>query len=211
MLIKTVVVGPLQVNCYIIGDEALKRALVIDPGDEPDRILHIVKEAELRVDYVVCTHGHFDHVGAAADIRRETGAKVVLHRDELPVYAAAKDMAAFWGYDLEPLPEPEAFVQEGDVLTFGRLSLEVFHTPGHSPGGICLYGENTLFSGDTLFAGSVGRTDFAGGDLAQLRDSFRRLMILPETTEVQPGHGPASTIGREKRTNMFSAEFLRGV
>ncbi|MCC6347901.1 MAG: MBL fold metallo-hydrolase [Nitrospirales bacterium] len=208
MLIKTVVVGPLQVNCYIVGDEASKRALVIDPGDEPDRILQIVKQAELQVDYVVCTHGHFDHVGAVMDMKNETGAKVVLHRDEIPVYSMARDMAAFWGYDLEPLPEPEVIVQEGDVLTFGQLSLEVFHTPGHSPGGICLYGGDLLFSGDTLFAGSVGRTDFEGGDLAKLRDSFRRLMILPEATEVLPGHGPASTIGREKRTNMFSAEFL---
>ncbi|MBZ0155503.1 MAG: MBL fold metallo-hydrolase [Alphaproteobacteria bacterium] len=208
MLIKTVVVGPLQVNCYVIGDEDSKRALVIDPGDEPDRILRIIKEAQLQVDYVICTHGHFDHVGAVVDMQNETGAKVVLHGDELPVYSLAKNMAAFWGYEIEALPGPDMTVQEGDVLTFGRLSLEVFHTPGHSPGGICLYGENTLFTGDTLFAGSVGRTDFEGGDLSKLRDSFRRLMILPDNTEVLPGHGPASTIGREKRTNMFSAEFL---
>ena len=208
MLIKDVVVGFLQVNCFIIADEASKRAVVIDPGDEPDRVMEIIKENKLSVEYIVCTHGHFDHVGAVSDLKKEIGAKVLIHRDELEIYNGAKDMAAFWGYDLDPLPDPDVLVKDGEDITAGDLSFKVFHTPGHSPGGICLYGEGVVVTGDTLFAGSVGRTDFYGGDMNRLKESFKRLMALPGGTRVLPGHGPETTIGREKRENMFSDELL---
>lgn len=208
MLIKNIVVGPLEVNCFIIVDEETKQAVVIDPGDEPDRIMDIIKENKLTVEHVVCTHGHFDHVGAVSELKQETGAKVLIHKDELVIYNAAKDMAAFWGYELDPLPAPDMFVAEGDEIKAGGLSFKVIHTPGHSPGGICLYGERILVTGDTLFAGSVGRTDFYGGDMNELKKSFVRLMSLPPETKVLTGHGPSSTIGREKAENLFSEEAI---
>lgn len=203
MIVRSLVVGPLDVNCFIIWDEASKKAMVIDPGDEPDRIMEIINNESLSVDYIVCTHAHFDHVGAVADIKKETGAKVVIHRDELEIYHGAKDQAAFWGYDLDPLPEPEIFVKDGDEISLGGISFRVLHTPGHSPGGICLSGEGVIVTGDTLFAGAVGRTDFYGGDMNRLRESFKRLMSFPPETEVLPGHGPNSTIGRERSENVF--------
>lgn len=208
MIIKTVVVGPLQANCIIIADKESGKAMVVDPGDEPDRILDSIKENNLTVEYIVCTHGHFDHVGAVPELKKETGAPVVIHKDELVIYNGAKDMAAFWGSEIDPLPEPDILAKEGDILTIGTLRFEVFHSPGHSPGGICLYREGTVITGDTLFAGSIGRTDFYGGDIIKIKKSFQRLMALPDATRVFPGHGPETTIGREKRENMFSAEFL---
>lgn len=206
MLRETLVVGPLEVNCYIIGDPGTKEAMVVDPGDEPDRIMERLRELGLTVKYLVCTHAHFDHVGALPELKKDTGAPIALHKDEIEIYQGARDMAAFWGYNIEALPEPDLLVQEGDKIRFGELSFEVLHTPGHSPGGICLYGNGVVITGDTLFAGSVGRTDFYGGDLNKLRESFRRLLELPEDTEVLPGHGPTTTIGIEKRENMFAEE-----
>ncbi len=208
MLIKSIVVGPLEVNCFVIADEASKKAIVVDPGDEPDRIMDMIKENGLKIEYIICTHGHFDHVGAVSDLKKATDAKVLIHKDELEIYDAAKDMAAFWGYDLDPLPDPDVLVEDGVDIAVGDLSFKVFHTPGHSPGGICLYGEGIVITGDTLFAGSVGRTDFHGGDTNRLKESFKRLMSLPENIRVLPGHGPETTIGREKRENMFSDELL---
>jgi glyoxylase-like metal-dependent hydrolase (beta-lactamase superfamily II) len=208
MLIKGIAVGPLQVNCFIVADETSGRAMVVDPGDEPDRVMDIIKNNELSVDYIICTHGHFDHVGAVSDLKKETGAKVLIHKDELEIYKAAKDMAAFWGYDLDPVPDPDVLVKDGEDITVGNLSFKVIHTPGHSPGGICLYGEGIVITGDTLFAGSVGRTDFYGGDINKLKNSFKRLMALTENTKVLTGHGPETTIGREKKGNMFSEDFL---
>lgn len=207
MFIKRLVVGPLEVNCYIIGNEK-GNAIVIDPGDEPDRIMEVIKNKGLIIDYIICTHGHFDHVGAVPDLKNATGAKVLIHKDELEIYQAARDMAAFWGYDVEDLPDPDIFVSEGDNIKAGDLNFMVLHTPGHSPGGICLYGEGLVLTGDTLFAGSVGRTDFYGGDMNQLKKSFDRLMALPEETKVLPGHGPESTIGEEKRENPFALDLI---
>jgi glyoxylase-like metal-dependent hydrolase (beta-lactamase superfamily II) len=208
MLIKNIVVGPLEVNCFIVADEGSKKAMVVDPGDEPDRIMDIIKNNDFVVEYIICTHGHFDHVGAVSDLKKETDAKVLIHKDEFEIYDAAKDMAAFWGYDLDPLPDPDVLVKDGEDITVGDLRFKVIHTPGHSPGCICLYGEGIVITGDTIFAGSVGRTDFYGGDMNKLKESFKRLMLLPENTKVLTGHGPETTIGREKRENMFSDELL---
>ncbi len=207
MIVRSIVLGPLEANCFVIGDERSKRAMVVDPGDEPDRILDAVGAEGISVDYLVCTHAHFDHVGALPELRKETGAKIVIHRDELEIYRAARDMAAFWGYDIESLPEPDILVEEGDEIKLGTLVFKVLHTPGHSPGSICLFGEGVVVTGDTLFAGSVGRTDFHGGDMNRLKQSFERLLSLPPDTEVLAGHGPASTIGRERSENFFSKLF----
>ena len=206
MIIKKLVVGTLENNCYSIADEITKETLVIDPGDEPDRILELINENNFKVKYILCTHAHLDHVGAVPDIKKETGAKIVIHRDEYKIYKGASEQAAIRGYELDPLPEPDMFISDGDKLEIGNLKLEVLHTPGHSPGGICLYGEGILITGDTLFAGSVGRTDFYGGDIEKLKKSFKRLISLPDKVKILPGHGPESTIGKEKETNFFSYE-----
>ncbi len=207
MIIRRLAVGPLEANCFLIGEEDSRKAMLIDPGDEPDRIMDRVRANNLSLEYIVCTHAHFDHVGAVPDIKGETGAKIIIHRDELEIYQGARDMAAFWGYDIAPLPEPDLLVEEGEEIRLGALSFRVLHTPGHSPGGICLFGEGVVVTGDTLFAGAVGRTDFHGGNLNKLKESFQRLLSLPPETEVLAGHGPNSTIGRERSENFFMKLF----
>lgn len=205
MIVRSLVVGPLEENCFIIGDERSKKAMVIDPGDEPGRIMGSIRNDGFTIDYIVCTHAHFDHVGAVGDIKKETGARIIIHRDEMEIYRSAGDQAALWGFKVDSLPEPDMFVADGDVIKFGNLNFTVMHTPGHSPGGICLLGEGLVITGDTIFAGSVGRTDFYGGDINKLRNSFEKLMALPPATEVFAGHGPNSTIGRERAENLFFA------
>lgn len=203
MIIRIIPVGPLEANCFIVADEATKKAIIIDPGDEPDRILEVLNNEGVSADYIVCTHAHFDHVGAIPEIKKATDAGVIIHRDELEIYNAAQDQGAIWGYEVVPLPEPDIFVEDGDAIEVGGLQFKVLHTPGHSPGSICLFGQDVVITGDTLFAGAVGRTDFYGGDMNKLKTSFERLMALPSATEVLAGHGPNSTIGRERSTNFF--------
>ena len=206
MVIKKFVVGPLESNCYLIVDEHSKEALVIDPGDESDRIIDFIHENNLHIKHIVCTHAHFDHVGALSDIKHETGASIVIHQEEQEIYRNTRKQAVLWGFEIDDLPEPDMFVSEGNELGIGGLRFKILHTPGHSPGGICLFGEGVLIAGDTLFAGSVGRTDLLGGNLDMLKDSFKRLMSLPDQTEILPGHGPETTIGKEKKENFFSLE-----
>ncbi len=207
MLVKKLVVGPLEENCYIIGDSKTKQAIVVDPGDEPDRIIDLIKENGFDVKSIICTHAHFDHLGAIGDIKKATGAKILINNEDIELYGKVKDQAVFWGYELDDMPEPDGFLNEGDKVRVGNLTFIVLHTPGHSPGGICLYGEGIVVTGDTLFQGSVGRTDFQGGDMTKLKESFRRLLDLPEDTTVLSGHGSDTTIGREKRENLFAEEF----
>jgi hydroxyacylglutathione hydrolase len=206
MVIKKLIVGPLENNCFMIADEKSSECLVTDPGDEPDRIIDLIKESKFQVRYILCTHAHFDHVGALPEVKEETKAKIALHSDDLFIYRNAPEYAKAWGFEIDPLPEPDLLVSEGDILELGDLKFEVFHTPGHSPGGICIYGEGILITGDTIFAGSVGRTDLKGGDREKLKESFKRLMSLPDETRILPGHGPESTIGHEKTGNFFSHE-----
>jgi len=205
MIIKSLVVGPLENNCFIIADKHTKEALLIDPGDEPERILELITENNFKIKYIVCTHAHFDHVGALPEIKKETNALIVIHKDEVGIYKHTRELASSWGYELEPLPEPDILVSEGDNLNIGDLQFKIFHTPGHSPGGICLFGGGILITGDTLFAGSVGRTDLSGGDMEKLIISFKRLISLPEETRVLPGHGPLSTIRQERVNNYGSS------
>jgi hydroxyacylglutathione hydrolase len=187
MIIKKLVVGSLENNCYIIADEKTNECFITDPGDEPDRILDLIHKNNLIMKYIICTHAHFDHVAAIPEIKEETKARIVLHSDDLNMYRSTKDQAAAWGYEMDPLPEPDIFVSEGDILEVGGLKFEVI-------------------TGDTLFAGSVGRTDLQGGDISKLRKSFKRLMSLPDDVKVLAGHGPESTIKKEKIDNFFSHE-----
>jgi glyoxylase-like metal-dependent hydrolase (beta-lactamase superfamily II) len=206
MIIKKFVVGPLENNCFLVIEDVSKETFITDPGDEPDRIMDFVNENNLKVKYLVCTHTHFDHVGAVSDLKKDTGAKIVIHKDDLPIYESSQDHAAVWGFEIDPLPQPDVFVSDGDTIAIGNLQFEILHTPGHSPGGICIYGEGFVITGDTLFAGSVGRTDLPGGDIQKLKASFKRLMSLSDRVKVLPGHGPETTIGRERTDNFFASE-----
>jgi hydroxyacylglutathione hydrolase len=206
MKIDRLVVGQLQNNCYVVYDEKSLAGMVVDPGDEPDRILAAVHGKRLKIIYIVCTHGHFDHIGGVGEIKEGTGGKIVLHRDDLDLYLRAGDQAALWGFGVGHQPNPDIFVSEGDELHVGDMKFTVLSTPGHSPGGICLYGEGLLLSGDTVFAGSVGRTDLFGGNMNDLKKSFRRLISLPPETRILPGHGDLSTVGQEKESNFFVYE-----
>jgi len=206
MDIKAISVGILQSNCYIIWDEKVLDAIVVDPGDDPDRIIGVIEAKRLLVRYIVCTHAHFDHIGGVSVLKEKTGAKIVIHRDELEIYANAQKLASSWGCRFTQPPAPDMFVNEGDDLRAGDLHFRVLATPGHSPGGICLYGHGILVSGDTIFAGSVGRTDLYGGDMEALKKSFAMIVSLPPETRIFPGHGPSSTVENERNTNFFVYE-----
>lgn len=206
MDMERIVVGPLQVNCYLIYDRESLEAIVVDPGDEPERIMKTITERKLKVKYIVCTHGHFDHIGAATAIKKKTGAKIAINKDDLEIYLRAKDQAFVWGIRIEVPEKPEIYLSEGDNVAFGGLKLSVLSTPGHSPGGICLNGEGIIFSGDTVFAGSVGRTDFYGGSIEELKKSFKRILSLPPDTKIFPGHGEETTVKHEKSYNFFAGE-----
>ena len=204
MILVRLVVGPLQVNCYILADEKTKDAVIIDPGDDADEILRIVREKGLKVKYLVNTHAHFDHVGANKKIKEETGAQLLLHEKDAVVLRNAISHAAVFNLTTTASPEADRYVQQGDVISAGEISLRVLHTPGHSPGGICLAEHGMVFTGDSLFAGSVGRTDFPGGDLMTLLGGIKmHLLSLSDETRVFPGHGPDTTIGDERRENPF--------
>ncbi len=207
MLVEALTVGPLQVNCYLVACEKTRTAAVIDPGEEGARILEAINRAGLRLQSIINTHGHFDHIGANSFLVEKTGAELLIHRDDAPLLARAREHAAHFGLTAVPSPAPTRLLQGGEVLSVGDIALQVFFTPGHSPGGICLLAEDHLFVGDVLFAGSVGRTDLPGGDHDRLLQSIReQLLILPDATVVHPGHGPDTTIGRERRTNPYVGE-----
>jgi len=255
----TIPVGMLQCNCSIIGDPATREALVVDPGDEVTRILDLIGRHRLMVKAIVSTHAHIDHVGGLSKLHQYTGAPVLMHRDDLPLYQAMDEQAAFLGVIPPDLTDVDQLLKEGDVLRWGAFEAQVIHTPGHTPGSVSLYlphdagritaaapkkfsvkdeagddiaisdllkkmagpddsqeiaaaGESEqiqlrapqLFSGDTLFAGSIGRTDLWGGSMEQIMGSLRtKLMHLPDDTIVHPGHGPVTTIGNERHSNPF--------
>jgi hydroxyacylglutathione hydrolase len=206
MEIETLVLGPLESNCYIVSDEKSREAMVVDPGDETGKIADLIDAKKLKVGFIVCTHAHFDHMGGVSAVKEKTGAQIVLHKDDLGIYLSAGKHAVSWGLKITQPPEPDRLVKEGDMLTLGTLRFEVLSTPGHSPGGICLFGEGVLITGDTVFAGSVGRTDLYGGDMESLKRSFARIMSLPPETAILPGHGTPSTVAREKYMNFFIYE-----
>jgi glyoxylase-like metal-dependent hydrolase (beta-lactamase superfamily II) len=203
VILKKLVVGPLASNCYIIGSESTKGGMIIDPGDEAEVILKTVKELGLDIKYIVLTHGHIDHIGALKEVSEATGAEVAIHAEEAGVLQrnSVNTMMAL-AYPA-PLP-PDRLLQGGDSLDIGDLHFTVLHTPGHSPGCICLLGQGVLFSGDTLFNYGIGRYDLPGGSYSQLMDSIHtKLMVLPDDTTVYPGHGPETTIAAERSGNPF--------
>ena len=205
-------VGPLACNCYVVGDPATREAIVIDPGGDAAALIEGLAEQQLRVTAIVATHAHFDHLIAAEAVREHTGAPFYMHAQDRPLLDWFQESALmFLGMETGPPPEVDTQAAEGDVLRAGAVGLSVLHTPGHSPGSISLLGEDALFSGDTLFAGSVGRTDLPGGDTATLVGAVRnKLFTLDPGMKVYPGHGPATTLERERATNPFVGDGATG-
>jgi hydroxyacylglutathione hydrolase len=212
---EIVPVGMLQCNCSIIGDPETREALVVDPGDEAGRILELLAKHALTVKAIVSTHAHIDHVGGLRKMQQATGAPVLMHGDDMELYRHLDVQAAWIGMRTPDPASVDKFLREGDTLRWGRFEANVLHTPGHTPGSISLYlapqpqtkaraEAGRLLAGDTLFAGSIGRTDLWGGSPEQiLRSIHQKLLILPDETIVYPGHGAATTIGEERAGNPF--------
>jgi glyoxylase-like metal-dependent hydrolase (beta-lactamase superfamily II) len=192
-------------NCFIVGCENTREAVVIDPGDEADRILRELASEKLTVKHIINTHGHFDHVGANKPLKTATGADISIHAADAPMLDQLAASASAFGLACEDSPPPDRMLDEGDQVTFGELALKVLHTPGHTPGGISLYSNGCVFVGDTLFAGSIGRTDFPGGNYDTLIASIHdKLFPLGDDVRVFTGHGPETSIGSERRYNPFA-------
>jgi hydroxyacylglutathione hydrolase len=206
MILETFPVGPLRCNCTILGDEVTHEAVVVDPGDNIPEILSRLQKHGLTLRQIVITHAHIDHVGGAVLLKKATGAPVFLNQHDLGLLGAMEIQAGWLGIPTPEVASPDASADDGLTVGLATLRAEVIHTPGHTPGSICLLfpEQHLLLAGDTLFAGSIGRTDLPGGDGPQILRSLRdRLMVLPETTRVLPGHGPDTTIGEEKQSNPF--------
>jgi hydroxyacylglutathione hydrolase len=208
MIHEILPVGPLRCNCSVVGDEQTKEAMVIDPGDQIEEILAIVQRHGLTVKQIVITHAHIDHIGGAAKLKRATGAPVLLNLNDQALLKMLDVQASWLGMQPPEITAIDAGLTTGDKLRAGNLVAEVLHTPGHTEGSVCLYfaPEKKLIAGDTLFAGSIGRTDLPGGSYKKLMDSLRGpVLALPDETIVVPGHGPLTTIGGERETNPFLA------
>ncbi|HEY3382822.1 MAG TPA: MBL fold metallo-hydrolase [Vicinamibacterales bacterium] len=210
MLLESRDSPPFYKNGYVLGCQQTREAVIIDPGDEIEQLLRVRDEHQLRVTHILLTHAHVDHVAGTARARAACNAPVCLHRDDLPLYEAAPQQAAFFGLEIEPPPPVDQFYDLSAPIAFGRYEVRVLHTPGHTPGGVCLLvgraGEagKKVFVGDTLFAGSIGRTDLPGGDYDTLIGSIRGVLFkLADDVEVYSGHGPKTMIGQERRTNPF--------
>ena len=203
MFVRALAVGPFQENCYLLGDSATRDAVLIDPGDEAERLIGALEQEAWTLRALWITHGHIDHVGGIAAIKRRWNVPVYLHPADRPLYDRAAEQGRYYGLDIEAPPAPEHDLAEGDILTVGALSFGVLHVPGHSPGHVAFVGHGVVFGGDCLFAGSIGRTDLPLSDPRALGRSLERFAALPDETVVYSGHGPATSIRAEKRSNPF--------
>jgi hydroxyacylglutathione hydrolase len=204
LIFKMLTVGPLETNCYILGDEKSKEAVVIDPGGDFEEIEGELKKLQLKVKYIILTHGHFDHTGALAQLKKATGAEILIHSADAAMLASTGQAQPFFLESSSEDCSADRQLQEGDKIHFGEYSLEVLHTPGHTPGGISLVTDKMIFTGDTLFCGSVGRADLPGSSYKKLIDSIQtKLLSRSDDYVIYPGHGPESTIGEERRDNPF--------
>ncbi|HEY9766207.1 MAG TPA: MBL fold metallo-hydrolase [Chroococcales cyanobacterium] len=202
MEITCITVGSFSENAYFVVEG--KDAIAIDPGDQSRQLIDWLEKRDVSLGAIICTHAHLDHVGAVQAMSKKTGAPFLIHKDDAPMLASVPSQALLFGLTGRPAPKPDRLLEDQEELRFGSLNFQVLHTPGHTPGGICLLSGGVLFSGDTLFAGSVGRTDLPGGSHSQLILSIHdRLMTLEDSVLVYPGHGPSTTIGAEKSGNPF--------
>ena len=196
MIFKGFELGPFMTNCYLVGDEETREGMIIDPGAEAEALKGEIEKASLKIKLIVLTHGHIDHIGAVAQF--------AYHAQEATTIQGRVNSYVMMGRPAPSIPEADRLLQGGDTLELGKLRFTVLHTPGHSPGGICLLSDDVVFTGDTLFNSSIGRTDIPGGNTSQLLNSIHtKLMVLPDSTVVLPGHGPQTTIGQEREWNPF--------
>lgn len=207
LIVEHFPVGPLQCNCVILGDESSKSAIIVDPGDEGERIFAALERHGLKVRAVVATHAHIDHVGALAKLKQLTGAPAMIHEADVPLYEHLAEQAEWLGVATPTVTTLDRYLHDGDRLELGACAMDVVHTPGHSPGSLSFVVHDRsplVLAGDTLFAGSIGRTDLWGGSFPQIIDSIRsKLLTLPDELIVVPGHGPRTTIGNERENNPF--------
>ena len=206
LMLETFPVGPLQCNCTILGDLVSKEAIIIDPGEDISRIHRRLTSLGLKLTQILITHAHIDHIGGALRLKRLTGAPILLNENDLPLLQMMETQAGWLGVATPETESPDASLQDGLRVGLDGYPAQVLHTPGHTQGSVCLYFAplQLLVAGDTLFAGSIGRTDLPGGNSRQIIDSIHsRLLVLPEETQVLPGHGPSTTIGEEKQRNPF--------
>ncbi len=206
MIHKIFPVGPLQCNCSVIGDEKTHEAMVIDPGDQIEGILDILRQEKLALKQIVITHAHIDHIGGAMKLKAATGAPILMNQNDHALLKMLDMQAAWLGMQPPGDVQVDEAIGQGRVLKIGEISSSVIHTPGHTEGSICVYfpTEKKLIAGDTLFAGSIGRTDLPGGSMDKIMRSLHtQVLALPDETEVVPGHGPVTTIGEERETNPF--------
>ena len=203
MILKKLELGMFASNCYVVGDESTKEGMIIDPGADANQILRAVEDLGLNIKVIALTHSHMDHVGALREVKEATGAEIAIYTDEAE-FLQKQPLRGIFNPFSQPLPPPDRLLKEGDMIDIGSLHFRVLHTPGHTPGGICLLEEGIVFSGDTLFNFGIGRADFPGASYDQEIDSIQsKLMTLPDNTVVCPGHGPDTTIGVERKVNPF--------
>jgi len=207
MILKILPVGELQTNCYILGDEKTKQCVVIDPGGDLEIIEEHLKKLKLKVIYIILTHGHVDHIGALSQLKKATEAEILIHsKDSAMLYDPNQNLSIFSG-DKIIATKADKLLEEGDIIQCGGIKLEVLHTPGHTPGGISLVTDKMIFTGDSLFCGSIGRTDFPGLSYQKLISSIKdKILTKEDDLIIYPGHGPSSTIGEEKTNNPFLNE-----
>ena len=206
MLIQTIPVGPLQTNCYLAACQETNQAVLIDPGWSGEALYDLVTDKDLALVAILLTHAHFDHIAGAGALKHLSQAPILAHTDSIPLLREAHRHASLWGFPMEPAPEPDGELFDGQVLNVGEAQLHVLHTPGHAPGHVCFHepSARSLFDGDVLFKEGIGRTDLPGGNYTQLMRSIReKLLLLSDDTAVYSGHGPATTIGSERRWNPF--------
>ena len=207
MLVRKLVVGDLQTNCYVLGDEKSKEGAVIDPGGDPEKIEKVIEKEKLNIKYIILTHGHADHIAALTELKKKTNALILIHpADSDMLVDPTYNLSIFTGQDLV-CPKADKFLDDGDKVEVGGFELEVLHAPGHSPGGISLFTDKMIFTGDALFCGGIGRTDFPGASHTQLLKSIKdKILSKPDDTVVYSGHGPETTIGEEKQNNPWIRE-----
>ncbi|MEW6283550.1 MAG: MBL fold metallo-hydrolase [Candidatus Eremiobacterota bacterium] len=204
MIIRQHCVGPFQMNCYIVADPESRQGFVVDPGDEIERILADIRSHRFEIDRILLTHGHIDHVQFAQDLKTALGVPMYIHREDRPWLDTVAQQALMFGLSPGPRPEVDGFLEEGDIHAAGPYRFRVIHTPGHSPGHVILAGDEVALVGDTIFSGSIGRTDLPGGDYDVLmRSIFQKILPLGEGMRIYPGHGPASTLAEELKSNPF--------
>ena len=204
-------VGAFQENSYIVVDTATQRAVLVDPGAEPDQIVQMVRASGATLDAIWLTHAHIDHIGAIAPLKRVWDVPIYMHPADKPLYDRGAIQAGAYGLPFEQPPDPDHDLAEGDILRVGSLQFDVLHVPGHAPGHVAFVGGGQMLGGDLLFAGSIGRTDLPLSDPERMMESLERVAGLPDETVVYPGHGPTTSIGRERATNPFLTGVVRVV